>query len=975
MTRASSRRERTGRTDRGSGWGLARLALVLLTTGSVLSSLPAGVEAQYVTFGRNKVQYDKFNWRVMKTPHFDIHYYEGNEEAVMDAARIAERSYDYLSHLLQVQFEDPVPLILYADHQDFRQTNAVTGAAEGVQGITESLKQRVVLPMLGSMEEFTHVLTHEMVHAFQLEIMGVGGAANPMMWQPPLWMLEGMAEYLSLGMDPITRVWLRDLVKRDEFMTLEEFETVQDQRVYRLGSGFYYFLGERYGLESIRRFFKETVRTRNWAQALQTVYSMNPQQMSDEWKAFILHEHADIAAGQSVADSVATRIITHEGLVYTLNMTPAISPDGERIAFIANKDLRDAIYIASTETGRTRRALASGGRSSSLEMIDFFESTMSWTADGSILAFVSSGGAEDVIHLVDAQSGKTIRQLRYPGMTVISAALSPDGSQVVFSGMKNGGRDLYIAPTAGGEPRRLTDDVYAYLHPAWSPDGTRIAVATDRGMPTNAVDLDFRGYRLALIDPVTGGVEILTGGAWHDINPVWSPEGESLAFVSDRSGVPQIFLYDLENRTIRKVTNLATGVTGIMSSSPAISWSQQSGKLAFSNFREMGWDIYVMPDPRTAAVAAVAQRADRDAIPHEPVWAGFRLGDPRTFEDERYGMRLQTDYIFGGGAFATNVGVIGEMAVGFSDMLGNHNIYMQASLFGSLARSNIQAVYLNLTRRLNWGVSLYQMATQYGGYYTSFSTATYLSRVYRGSALIGYYPLNLFSRLEGNIGYVGMQEDVVSSDFFGRQRVNDKLGRYGWFESSLGHVYDSALYFIAGPIGGMRWRAQVYYTAGDLNGVTSMVDFRKYVTLNHRGTIALRTFAANQLSGRNQPFYLGGPFNVHGTVYGQLSGNSFLVQNAEIRYPLLPWLPIQWDFLTGALFADAGAIWNTGATPSWVDDLNAGVSITNGIIGAVGAGIRANLGWLAVFLDYGIPTDFQGRWGSGRFQFAIGQIF
>jgi len=962
----------TRRIVRTGVWNLLVLALA---AGTVLTAWPRTAAAQYAIFGRNKVQYDKFNWRVLNTPHFDIYYYEGNEESAVDAARIAERSYDYLSHILQVQFEDPVPLLLYADHQDFRQTNAVTGAAEGVQGVTESLKNRVVLPMLGSMEEFTHVLTHELVHAFQLEIMGVGGPANPMMWQPPLWMLEGMAEYLSLGMDPLTRVWLRDLVKRDEFLTLEEFETIQDQRVYRLGAGLYHFLGERYGLESIRRFFKETVRTRNWALALQTVYSMNPQQISDEWKTFILRDHADIAAEQTTADSIATRIIAHEGMVYTLNMTPAISPSGEHIAFVANKDLRDAVYVASTETGRTRRALASGGRTSSLEMIDLFESTMSWTADGSTLAFVSSGGSEDVIHLVEPNSGKTIRQLRYPNMTVISAALSPDGSQVVFSGMRAGGRDLYIASTDGGEPRRLTEDIYAYLHPAWSPDGTRIAVATDRGAPTNAAQLDFRGYRLALIDPASGEVEILTGGSWHDINPVWSPDGGALAFVSDRAGVPQIFLYELGERTIRKVTNLATGVTGITSSSPAISWSQGSGQLAFSSFREMGWDIYIMPDPRSSEVAAVEQRPDPDTEPHEPVWAGFRLGDVRTFEDERYGMRLQTDYIFGGGAFATNVGVIGDLAVGFSDMLGNHNLYLQASLYGSIARSNLNASYINLNRRLNWGVSLFQQATAAGGYYTSFTSTTYLSQVYRGAALMFYYPLNLFNRFESNISYVGMQQDIVSSDFFGRQRVNENLGRYTWFEVGGSFVHDSSLLFLAGPIGGMRSRLSLYHTIGDIDGTTGMADIRGYLTLNHRGALALRTYAGHQFGDMLQPFYLGGPFTVHGTSYAQMVGTSFAIQNVELRYPLIPWLPMQWDFITGALFADVGAIWDESGSPRWIPNPGTENYIFNGIIGAVGGGIRANLGWLALFLDYSVPTDFQGGWGNGRFQFALGQIF
>lgn len=940
-------------------------------------SMPVTAQAQYEIFGRNKVQYDSFDWKIINTPHFTIHYYEGMEDNALDAARIAERSYDYLSQALQVRLENRIPVLLYADHQDFRQTNAVTGVGEGTQGVTESLKQRMVMPLLPSMEEFTHVFTHELVHAFQLEMLGVGNSMNPLQWSPPLWMMEGMAEYLSIGMDPNTRVWLRDMVQRDDFITLTEFETVMDQRVYRLGQGLYHFLGTRYGVESVRKFFKETIRTRSWVDGLQRTYSKSPKDLSEEWKVFLKNEFSDIVEGNDEAESIATPLIKHEGLVYNINVTPSISPDGERIAYIANQDLRDAIYIANSETGKRRKALAHGGSSRSLEMIDFFESTMSWSDDGQTLAFVSSGGSEDVIHLVDSRTGKTREKLRYKGMSIVSAALSPDGSQVVFSGMINGGRDLYVASTSGGQPHRLTDDIYAYLHPSWSPDASRIAVATDLGAPTDPDNLDFRGLRLALVDPETGDVELLTGGAYHDINPVWSPDGETLAFVSDRAGVPQLFLYDLDKHEIRKITNLVTGVTGITASSPAISWSRESGMMAFSTYREMGWDIYTMPDPRTSATTAeIEQTADPGTEPFEPLWAGYELGNPLLFEADEYSTKIQADYIFGGGAFASNIGVMGDVVIGLSDMLGNHNIILQLGLYGQLSRSNLMATYINMTRRLNWGVMIYQQAMQYGGYYTTFNYSTYLSRTYRGAALMGLYPLNVFSRLEASVGGVNVQEDVLSSDFYGRTRVTERLGRYTWAEASLGHVHDSALYFISGPIGGQRWRFTLYQTMGDLDQTVVLLDFRKYFTINHRGALALKTMTGNTLSNEGQYFRIGGPFTVHATSWGQMVGTNMAVQNVELRYPLLPWLPIQWDFLTGALFADVGAVWDQGSWAKWEPvDYSRDQEIRNGVVGAVGAGVRANLGWLTLFFDYSRPTDFSGGFGPGIFQFAIGQIF
>ena len=274
------------------------------------------------------------------------------------------------------------------------------------------------------------------------------------------------------------------------------------------------------------------------------------------------------------------------------------------------------------------------------------------------------------------------------------------------------------------------------------------------------------------------------------------------------------------------------------------------------------------------------------------------------------------------------------------------------------------------------------MATQLGGFYTSSLTSTtYESRIYRGLFLNGYYPLNVFNRLEASVGYVGVQDDLVTTDWYGRTRVNIRGPRYKWVQASLGHVHDSAVYFFPGPIGGSRWRASLSHSVGDLDATTVTLDFRKYITLNRRGTIALRTMTGNILTSgpeNIQFFRVGGPLTLHGTGWGSMQGTNLAVQNVEVRYPLLPFLPIQWDALSGALFADIGAVWDNDVSPSWIDldsEYNRNSLLENRIVGAVGAGARLNLGWIAVFLDYSFPTDFQGNFSKGFLQFAIGQIF
>ena len=132
-------------------------------------SAPAVSQAQY--FGRNKVPYERFRFQVLRTPHWDVHYYDEESAAARDASRMLERWNLRLSSVMQHTLTKRKPVILYADHPDFQQTNVISGTlTEGTGGVTESLLDRMVMPMTGYYAETDNVLGHESVHVFQYYI-------------------------------------------------------------------------------------------------------------------------------------------------------------------------------------------------------------------------------------------------------------------------------------------------------------------------------------------------------------------------------------------------------------------------------------------------------------------------------------------------------------------------------------------------------------------------------------------------------------------------------------------------------------------------------------------------------------------------------------------------------------------------------------------------------------------------------------
>src|SRR5262245_36974590 len=218
------------------------VALALVTLASVESS-----HAQ--SFGRNKVRYENFDFQILETPHFDIYYNAADRDAVVQAGRLAERWYARLSHALDHTFNERQPIVFYASHAQFTQTNVIQGfLSDGIGGVTEHQKGRVVLPFTPSLGETDHVLGHELVHAFQRDILK---RANRSLSTLPLWFVEGMAEYLSVGtIDSNTAMWLRDSVDQNHLPRIDQLDD-PSWFPYRYGQALWAYLSKRFGEDVI----------------------------------------------------------------------------------------------------------------------------------------------------------------------------------------------------------------------------------------------------------------------------------------------------------------------------------------------------------------------------------------------------------------------------------------------------------------------------------------------------------------------------------------------------------------------------------------------------------------------------------------------------------------------------------------------------------------------------------------------------
>src|SRR4051812_36875998 len=421
------------------------IGVSILAAAALAASTPAS--AQY--FGQNKVQYRQLDFKVLHTQHFDIYFYPEEQAGTEIAARMAERWYARLSKIFHHELRGRQPLILYASPTDFQQTNVIPGdLGEGTGGVTEPVRRRIVLPLAGPPAATAPAVCHPLAHAFQLHIStspkapaGENGAARL-----PLWFIEGMAEYLSLGpVDPNTAMWMRDAGRQERLPAIKDLDDPK-YFPYRWGQAFWAYVGGTYGEDLIPLMLLTAAVANDMDTVTKKVLGVDTKQLSEEWHASI-HQTYDRILASTIPPSGAGRaVIKGTDQASGLNVGPAISPDGHWIAFLSSRGLLSIdLYVADAMTGKVVHKLTSTATDPHVSSIEFIYSAGAWDSQSRQLAIATVASGRPAIAIYDALSGDKKREIKIPDVDqILNPAWAPDGNAIAFSGLNQGLSDLYI---------------------------------------------------------------------------------------------------------------------------------------------------------------------------------------------------------------------------------------------------------------------------------------------------------------------------------------------------------------------------------------------------------------------------------------------------------------------------------------------------------------------------------------------------
>lgn len=926
--------------------------LKLISLSFILFFLHKDFYGQFSYFGRNKVHYEKFNWQVLKTDHFDIYFYPEFAEIAEIGARYAEEAYEELKIKFNHVVLQKIPLIFYNTSIHFQQTNTVPGLLpEGVGGFFEFLKGRVVLPYDGSLEQFKHVIRHELVHVFMTNkinrIKKDFRLTSDLL--PPLWFVEGFAEYWSTNWDAQAEMILRDAVFHGYIVGLSDIEkTYGSFLMYKIGQKILYFVSEKFGEEKILELFDNYWKSSDFEDVWKLTLGINYKEFDKEWKYYLKKTYYPLLHNRELPAFVS-RKITEGGF----NFSPVYykNKSGEWIYFLANRNGYGSIYRINLNDSKSQKPelIIQGEKSDEFESFHLFRNRIAISTDGKLVFSAKSGGSDKLI-VFDVEQNVIIKKIADNEIIKISdPAFTNDGTKLIFSGIdKKGYSDLFLYDFINDKILRLTNDYFDDRQPVFYSNNL-IVFSSDRSTDgkTKFYNLFFLNIDELIISPITSLKANFN-------SPVFTQDYKFLLFTSDLDGVNNIWaIKNISPNTIEpQFEDSLFQVTNYLTSTFDLSINSDS-TIFFSCFENFSFQIHSVNGLENLILDSKEKCVSRvEGI--FSYWFELGIDGEKVKQKLKYEREYTLD--IAQSHIATNpvYGTSGGALVSLSDMLSDD--YYQFLIFNTaqskdefLKSFNIAISKVSLAQRINYAYGVFHFS---GRRYDLRDLDEYFYERNFGIFFSLSYPLSFFRRIEASFSLANSDKEA----FFTLRNRKALL-----LTNILAYIFDNSLWASSGPIDGSRLLILLSQTNdikfSNVNYYSFMFDYRYYLRIGLRSAFASRFQLFFNEGKESRRYFMGGNWDLRGYPRWSIRGEKLWLTSFELRFPLIDQITVRFPFLTmnlfelrGAIFMDMGNAWDTKYEET---------------LGSVGFGIRMNL-LNALVLRYDIGKKIEP--GIKKFQ-------
>ncbi len=960
-------------------------------------------------FGQNKIVYDKFHWSIYHATHFDIYFYDEEKPALEKVVDMAESAYDDLSRKFNFQISKKIPIIYYATHSAFEQTNVdLNFIPEGVGAFAEPTRNRMVIPIDTTDEKLLQLIQHELTHIFEYEILFQGKLGKEVTSNPPTWLMEGLASFMGNDEDSKDRMVLRDAVVNDQVPAISHAQG-GGYFAYRFGHAVFQYIQQKYGWEGLRDFIYEYRNTlgNSVDKALKRAFDLKPDEFDSQFRTWLRKQYlpALVAKGEpqeygdpfKIAESVESE-----------DISPVPSPSGDLLASYATyKEAVDVILYNIPER-RMLRNLTAGyttkyeyAIAQMLTVGPVMGRDLAFSPSGDQIALFAKKERGRNLLLINALTGHVERSVKMEFEQQLSPAYSPDGKKIAFAGFKGNVPDIYLYDLASGSITNVTSDKFFDGAPVFSPDGKWLVYSSVVNGNAKLFKLNLANYSERYQ---------LTTGEWNDIDAWFSPDGKRIFFASDKQtgrnmeqaaqilqnaeakakpdgptppvdmtkyAAYNIYSLNLSNGDVLQYTDVVGGCF-----TPVVfTGTSNRERMVYASYYKRHWRLY------STTTDKPLHAAEKTTLPSGPLLASGRtLFQPPvevTIDPEKIektgGFKLFIDDVEVNAGVTSDNLLVSRSVIYMSDMLGDRRFI--ASLDSVSSFSNFDFLYLDLHNRTNWGFRVFDSRSFYSTLASPDAVTLDRHQLYRETGAIGIlsHPFDRYHRVDAGVGYESRDVNYPVLDQGGNLFFINRKDNFPVVSASFSG--DTVSFKEFGPISGHRYQFDTLFApslhrnngGGSLLTNDYSLDARQYLPISSRALLATRLFVGYSRGSFPNFYYFGGLNTLRGYSFRSIIGTRAGYANVEMRFPLIDVLATPIITFTGIranLFFDVGGANFPGQPYTfWKNH-----KLVDGLA-SVGYGFSFNMLGLELHWDFAKHTDLRHVNGKFKTEFWIGEVF
>jgi Tol biopolymer transport system component len=511
-------------------------------------------------FGQSRIQYRYFEWKFYSTPHFDIYYYYGGQKLAKQLAENIEEDFLRITDIMGYAPYNKTKIFVFNSNLDYNQSNVGLNEAQfDISGQTNFLKTHVEVAYAGSFNAFKEELVYKISKLYVKDMLFGGGLVSEVfqsnsLFNVPEWFISGIAAYIAYGWNAEMDDYVRNFLVENNARNIDKLEGLEAELA---GQSIWNFISEKYGRINISNTLNLTRIIRNEEKSITNTLGIPFKAFLNEYRYFYVNNFSNMDTEEPLKRNQISKP-WKSGIDYSSK----ISPNGEFLAYSINNRGRYKIKLREISTGN-EKTIFRGGQQRLEEFEDTFAPAMDW-GDSTTLGIVSYERGVNYLFLYDPYTNKFQKRDLRRFDQVNHLDIYPNGKTAVISANINAQSDLYLISTGRPNIRRLTNDVFDDLYPAFIPDTKRIIFSSNRNSDSLSTEYNYKDiannfnlFELDIDEP--DQLKQITRDFGQNLKVV-IPNNNSIFYVSDKSGIFNLYHFDLTKGTSKQISAYGTGI-------------------------------------------------------------------------------------------------------------------------------------------------------------------------------------------------------------------------------------------------------------------------------------------------------------------------------------------------------------------------------------------------------------------------------